>query len=92
MVVAVAVAVAVAEKNTKTHENKTEKLAEIGQMLRAVRVSGEGGEGSWALTTVSDLSIKKQSPGMLRASHYVLKPASGQNAIGRSPHMVAATS
>ena len=30
-------------------------------MLRAVRVSGEGGEGSWALTTVSDLSIKKQS-------------------------------
>ena len=31
-------------------------------MLRAVRVSGEGGEGSWALTTVSDLSIKKQSP------------------------------
>ena len=43
MVVAVAVAVAVVEKNTKSHEKKTEKLAEIGQMLRAVRVSGEGG-------------------------------------------------
>ena len=60
MVVAVAVAVAVAEKNKKLmKKKKTEKLAEIGQMLRAVRVSGEGGEGSWALTTVSDLSIKK---------------------------------
>ena len=49
MVVAVAVAVAVAEKN-KELMKKIEKLAEIGQMLRAVRVSGEGG-GSWALTT-----------------------------------------
>ena len=45
MVAAVAVAVAVAAKNTKTHENKTDKLAKIGQMLWAVRVSGEGGGG-----------------------------------------------
>ena len=45
MVVAVAVAVAVAEKNTKTHEKETEQLAEIDQILRAVRVSGEGGGG-----------------------------------------------
>ena len=60
MVVAVAVAVAVAEKNTKTHE-QIEKRYEFGQILRAVRVSGEGGGGSWALTTVSDLSIKKLS-------------------------------
>ena len=41
MVVAVAVAVAVAEKKHKNSLNKTEALAEIGQMLRAVRVSGE---------------------------------------------------
>ena len=45
MVVAVAVAVAVAEENKTLMKKKTEKLAEIGQMLRAVRVSGEGGGG-----------------------------------------------
>ena len=43
MVVAVAVVVAVAGKTQQLI--KTEKLAEIGQMLRAVRVSGEGGGG-----------------------------------------------